>query len=86
MFRGYNLRQKTVIDADTAERVGYVSDVEIDEMSGIISSVIIRRRGGFCPRFFGWGEITLPWSAITAVGREFVLVKSGACRDICVKS
>lgn len=85
MFRGYNLRQKTVIDADTAERVGYVSDVEIDEMSGIISSIIIRRRGGFCPHFFGWGEITLPWNAITAVGREFVLVRAAGCREIAAE-
>lgn len=76
MFRGYNLRQRTVIDIDSAEKIGYISDVEIDEMNGCISRVIIRRRNSICGGFFGMGEISVPWSAICAVGREFVLIKS----------
>lgn len=76
MFRGYNLRQRIVVDVDTAERVGIISDVEIDELSGRISKLIVRKKGGFLSGAFGIGEVCVPWSAITAVGREFVLVKS----------
>ena len=86
MFRGYNLRQRTVIDVDTAERLGSVSDVEIDEATGNISSIIVKRRYGFFSGFFGFGEITIPWSAIEAVGREFVLVKTFDFGEKCLKN
>lgn len=76
MFRGYNLRQRVVIDADTAERIGVISDVEIDELSGRIAKLIVKRRNGLFSGCFGIGELTVPWNAITAVGREFVLIKS----------
>ncbi len=76
MYRGHNLRQRIVIDVNTAERLGIVSDVEINETDGAISRMIIRRRGGFFASIFGLGEITVPWTSITAVGREFVLVNS----------
>ncbi len=76
MFRGYNLRQRVVIDVNSAEMLGTISDVEIDEADGLISRIIIRRRSGLFSGFFGLGEISVPWSAITAVGREFVLVNS----------
>lgn len=76
MFRGYNLRQRIVIDVNSAERLGTVSDVEIDERDGSITYVIIRRRGGLLSKLFGFGEIEVPWNAITAVGREFILVNS----------
>lgn len=76
MFRGYNLRQRVVIDVNSAERLGTIFDVEIDEAAGAISRIIIRRRSGLFAGFFGLGEISVPWSAITAVGREFVLVNS----------
>ena len=31
MFRGYNLKQKEVVNIKTAERLGRISDVEISE-------------------------------------------------------
>lgn len=76
MFRGYELRQRIVIDVNTAERLGTVTDVEIDESSGAVSQLIVRRHGGMLARLFGWGELAIPWRAITAAGREFVLVNS----------
>lgn len=76
MFRGYNLKQRTVIDTDTAERIGYITDVEINEQTGAISRVIIRRSGGVLAGLLGRRETALPWSAICAVGREFVLVRT----------
>lgn len=65
-----------MIDINTAERIGIISDVEIDEMSGKVQRVILRRKCGFLGGIFRLGEIRVPWEAITAVGREFVLVKS----------
>lgn len=69
-----DLRQKTVIDVTTAEKIGYIRDMDIDFDSGVIKSVTIPRG-----RFFGlFGErknITVPWDNVTAIGSEFVLVK-----------
>lgn len=76
MFCGYNLKQRIVVDVDTAEKIGVISDVEIDEMSGKIQSLILRRKFGFLGGIFRLGEIRVSWEAITAVGREFVLVKT----------
>lgn len=76
MFRGYNLRQRVVIDIASAECIGIISDVEIDESNGNISAIIIKRRGGIFRALFGMGEIRIPWTSIEAVGREYVLVKS----------
>lgn len=76
MFNGAKMRRRTVIDANTAERIGYVADIEIDELNGRISAVIIRRGGGFLSGVFHMGEIGIPWNAITAMSDEFVLVKT----------
>lgn len=86
MFRGYNFRQRTVIDAETADRIGVVSDVEIDELSGRISKLIVRRKGGWFGGVFGLGEFMIPWSAITAVGKEYILVKSFNLSEKCLKN
>ena len=76
MFRGHKLKQRTVIDINTAEKIGYVSDVEIDEIKGKISYIIVNRYTNWWSTLFGIGEISLPWESVTALSDEFVLVKS----------
>lgn len=75
MFRGYNLRQKEVINIRTAERLGYIRDVEINDKDGNIEAIIVPRRASFFWRLFGGGELIIPWSAIEVVGEEIVLVR-----------
>lgn len=76
MFRGHNLKQRIVIDVNTAEKIGYVADVEIDEISGNISCLIVSRYMSWWSGLFGIGEMSLPWEAVAALGDEFVLVKT----------
>lgn len=76
LFHVAKLRRRTVIDINTAECIGYVSDIEIDEMSGRITSVIVRKSYGFLASLFRIGEMSVPWHTITAMSDEFVLVKS----------
>lgn len=73
MFKSFDLRRKKVIDIDTAERIGYIRDLDIDAESGRINSVTIPQEGlfGFVMR----KNITIPWAGIVAIGSEFVLVK-----------
>ncbi len=76
MFHGAKLRRRTVIDINTAECIGYVSDIEIDEASGRITAVIVRKHYGLLASLFRIGEMSVPWQTITAMSDEFVLVKS----------
>ncbi len=75
MFRGYNLRQKEVVDIDTAERLGFISDVEIGESTGNIEAIIVPKRGWFIRHLFGGGEMIIPWNAIEVVGKDLILVR-----------
>ena len=75
MFRGYNLRQKEVVNIRTAERLGYIHDVEISETTGNIEAIIVPRHGCFWRRLLGGGELIIPWSAIEVVGEDLVLVR-----------
>ena len=76
MFHVAKLRRRTVIDINTAECIGYVSDIEIDEANGRITAVIVRKHYGLFASLFRIGEMSVPWHTITAMSDEFVLVKS----------
>lgn len=75
MFRGYNFKQKEVINISNAERLGYVRDVEINDKTGRVEALILPKRN----TFFLWrilrGETIIPWSAVQVVGRDIILVK-----------
>lgn len=75
MFRGYNLRQKEVVNIKTAERLGYIRDVEISESTGNIEAIIVPRKGCMLRRLLGGGELIIPWGAIEVVGEDLVLVR-----------
>ena len=75
MFRGMRLRQREVIDISTAEKLGFVNDVEINEVTGNIESIIVPKRYRFFTHIFCGGELVIPWENIEAVGREIVLVR-----------
>ena len=71
MFRGERLRRREVVDVSTAEHLGFVWDLEIDEKEGRITAIVVVR-GGW-RRFFGVGEFIIPWADIAAVGERYVL-------------
>ena len=75
MLKNFDLRQKKVIDVDTAEKIGYIRDMDVDFESGKINSVTIPREG--IRGFFGSGtKVTVPWENVLAIGSEYVIVKN----------
>lgn len=74
MRKSFDLRQKKVIDADTAETLGFISDIDIDFETGRINSVTVPG-GGFFGIFGGKKDIKVPWNRVVAIGSEYVLVK-----------
>lgn len=74
MSRGYELKNKEVININTAEKLGYVSDVEFGESSGSIEALVVPRRCGLWSRLTG-SELIIPWEMIEVVGKDVILVK-----------
>ncbi len=72
MFSKNELRRKIVINIANAERVGNVSDIDVDVLTGKIKSIIIPKNDIIS--FFRRSEIIIPWENIISVGSEFILV------------
>ncbi len=75
MFRGYNLKQKEVVNIKTAERLGRISDVGDKREYGEHRSYNSSAKGCCLARLFGGGELVIPWSAIEVSGEDLVLVR-----------
>ncbi len=74
MLKNFDLRQKRVIDVDTAEVIGFIRDMDIDFDSGKIRSVTIPKKG-ILGTFLRENNVTVPWERVVAIGSEFVIVK-----------
>ncbi len=74
MLKNFDLRQKRVIDVDTAEEIGFIRDMDIDFDTGKIRSVTIPKKGIFSS-FSKENNITVPWERVVAIGSEFVIIK-----------
>lgn len=81
MLKNFDLKQKRVIDVDTAEAVGFIRDMDIDFETGKIRSVTIPRKG-IVSWFSGEKNVTVPWDRVVAIGREFVIIKQVDQTDI----
>ena len=81
MLKSFDLRQKKVIDVDTAEKIGYIRDMDIDFENRKINSVSIPC-GGFFHIFKKVERTVIPWENIIAIGSEFVIVRVSGT-DIC---
>ena len=74
MQKSLDLRQKKVIDVDTAEQIGYIRDMDIDFASGKILSVTVPKTG-FSWFLHDFKGTTVSWDEVLAIGSEYVLVK-----------
>lgn len=76
--RGWELREKEVIDLSDGSRVGYVGDVVLELTEGRVSALVVPGR----LRLFGLlgrePDRVYPWSAVRRVGEDAVLVE-GEC-------
>ncbi len=74
MNNGKDLKHKTVIDINTAESLGMVSDIDVDLGSGRVNSIILPTKRPFFGLFSKNKECVIPWSAVKAIGKEYILV------------
>lgn len=74
MFRSDEFRRKEVINIRTAERLGFIRDVDICIETGKIESVVIPCGNFFVKLFTGKRDYVIPWKSIIRVGKDIVLV------------
>ncbi len=74
-MRTVDLKQKEVINITTAERLGFISDVEMNFEKGCVDAVIVPVRHGIAGIFGKKQDVTVPWERIVSVGKEIVLVE-----------
>lgn len=80
MMKAYDLRQREVIDIETAERLGYVSDVDVEFESGIIRAIVVPKAHGMLRLFTKDQDYVIPWEDIAVIGKQVILVK---CPKTC---
>ncbi|MBQ2967994.1 MAG: YlmC/YmxH family sporulation protein [Clostridia bacterium] len=74
MHKAADFRQKEVINIKTGQRMGYISDVDIDMNNGSLNSIIIPGGSKFLGVFGKEEDIIIPWNAIRTIGDEVILV------------
>ncbi len=74
-MRTADLRQREVINIATAERIGFISDVEMDFENGSVKAVIVPVKQGLAGLFGKRRDCVVPWNKIVAVGKDLVLAE-----------
>ncbi|MCQ2441081.1 MAG: YlmC/YmxH family sporulation protein [Clostridia bacterium] len=77
-----DLRNKQVVCVKDGCVLGFVSDVEFDTESGILTSIIIYGRLRFFGLFGREADTVIPWKDIVVIGEETVLVTSDSAMCI----
>ena len=74
------LQCKEVICVDSGQRLGFVSDVELDVKDARLLSILVPGEGSL----FGRGpSLRIPWACIEHIGEDLIIVniKDPAVRD-----
>lgn len=74
-MRTADLRQREVINIATAERIGFISDVEMNFENGCVEAVVVPVKNGIAGFFGKKQDCIVPWEKIVSVGRDLVLVE-----------
>ena len=85
MCRIVDLRCKEVINVKDGERLGFVSDVELDIVTGKVVAIVVPGKGKFLGLFGGCDDYVIRWECIERIGEDIILVSyrvpDRECRD-----
>ncbi len=70
----YDIRRKEVIYNMDGARLGFVSDVILDEKSGKINTVIVPAPSKLFGLFGSEKEYRIDWGEIKVMGRDYLLI------------
>ena len=74
MFNASDFRSKEVINISDGERLGFVCDMEIDNQTGHILTLIVPSKEKKI--FSKQSGIKIPWENVSKIGDDIIFVKS----------
>ena len=69
-----DMRSREVISVRDGARIGYLGDIEIDTASASLAAIVVYGRSRFFRLFGHESDCVIPWSDITTIGEDAVLV------------
>lgn len=72
--KGLDFKRKEVINIKDGKRLGFVQDVTADFKTGTINEIIVPGSAKFFNIFSSGNELVIPWSSITTIGDDVILV------------
>lgn len=72
--KGLDFKRKEVINIKDGRRLGFVQDVTADFKTGTIKEIIVPGNTKIFNFFSNGNELTIPWTAITTIGDDVILV------------
>ncbi len=70
-----DMRSKEVICARDGQRLGFVSDMEFDENTGRISSIIVPGAYRYMGVFGREDDVVIDWERITTIGEDLIIIE-----------
>ncbi|MFC0524056.1 YlmC/YmxH family sporulation protein [Pontibacillus salicampi] len=70
------LQVKEVVSVENGQKLGHLTDLEIDVNKGTITAIILGNRGKMMGIFGKEDELVVPWSSILTIGEDVILVKN----------
>ncbi|OWZ84140.1 YlmC/YmxH family sporulation protein [Natranaerobius trueperi] len=75
MIKASDLRRREIVNVFDGKRLGFVSDLEIDDSEGYINAIIVPGPGKFFGLFGGDRDYIIPWEKIVKIGSDVILVE-----------
>lgn len=72
------LQVKEIISVENGEKLGYMTDLEIDVDRGRLLSIVIGGKGKMMGILGKDEEIVIPWNSILKIGADVILVKQAS--------
>ncbi len=70
-----DLQNKDIVNLVDGKNIGNIIDVNIDELSGSIKSLIIEPNRNFFAKFNKGIDTEISWQSINKIGEDVILVK-----------
>lgn len=74
-MRFSELREKEVINLKDCQKLGYVSDLEIDVHNGCVQKMIVPKDCKFWGLFGGGEEYIIPFCNVKQIGPDIIIVE-----------
>jgi len=69
-----------VINTIDGQRLGNITDLDIDLATGKINALILSEPGGFLGLFRRGREVVIPWEKVMLIGIDVILVEMASLR------